>query len=348
MENGLKKYDSGWITLAKILVAILFSGLANKAAAVGAIPCPWDFATGTSTRTCEAQANQAAARGNPNLVISMEGLCSGPSAGAAATARATARASGTGATVLNYSWLGGRSAAKCAEIWKNKFGKNLRLSFIGHSFGGGPGRKTAIDEMRARGVTVTNLIMFDPREAEDLRCGEGGGPKYRRPSNVAKVLNFYQCDNGLPGRTFIQEGNGRIYNHRIDGGPNSSHISLPGNATARRIITEQLALTAGRSAPMQLADNNTASRDTRNALERLFGVNPGAAAADPVKDSGGKVRAPTAYTGGSGRKPQVVRYNDEYWANNPKADKAAKCFRFGRAYDCTYREASEQNYDAYR
>ncbi len=332
-----------WQAYLKALIYVALLSLGELA-----LSCPWDLIPGTSSGTCEAAASRAAASNNPNLVISMEGLCSGPNAGAAAAARATAGASGIGAPVMSYSWLGGAQATRCAEIWKNKFGDKLRLTFIGHSFGGGPGRRSAVDAMARKNIHIQNLVMFDPREAYDVRCGEGGGPKYEVPGNVTNVLNFYQCDAGLPGRTFVcprKDPNCSrhwVKNKLIDGGPNSSHISLPGNRQARLMITDLLRRTSRSAAPMQqLAGENfsqpAAGGQFNEMLQRIFGVT-----------SGSSEVAQGATQNSAPRRSPASRRNDAYWSSNPKADKAAKCFRFGASYDCTYREASEQaNNDAY-
>lgn len=179
---------------------------------------------------CEKAAKAAAKAGVHHLVLSMEGLMGGTDGRAASYARSILGDSGEIAQVMPFSWTQSSSAASCAKIWKQIHGKNLRLTFIGHSFGGGRGGMSAVKKMSQAGIVIQDLIVFDGRIGNELRCGQNGGQQFQRPSNVERVTNFFQC-GGMPGRTFTEE-TGRVANYELTG---SSHINLPSHPDARDV-----------------------------------------------------------------------------------------------------------------
>jgi pimeloyl-ACP methyl ester carboxylesterase len=199
-------------------------------------PSPAKAFFGASAQTkCKEQAQQAASQGNHSLIITMEGLFGGRNGRAAAFARRALGRAGKSATVMPYSHTQSSAAAECAAIWKSIHGNRLKVTFVGHSFGGGRGAFPTLEKMAEKGIRVQDLVVFDGRTGSEMVCGELGGPKFTRPPNVDYVTNFYQCGAGLPGRTFVEDG--RVRNHRLPEGF-GAHVNLPSNSFALDVVSD--------------------------------------------------------------------------------------------------------------
>jgi hypothetical protein len=185
-----------------------------------------------SAKQCLQDAKQAQASGSSQLVITMEGLMGGFDGRAAKLARTSLSKSGLDANVAAFSHLNSSLAAQCANAWKKVHGDKLRITFIGHSFGGGLGAMPALKEMAGYGITVQNLVILDGRTGSEVVCGANGGPTFEKPENVEKVISFCQC-GFMPGRSF--EPGENVENITVYG---TSHINLPGSKVAKDRVTE--------------------------------------------------------------------------------------------------------------
>lgn len=253
--------------------------------------------------SCSDQAQAAFARGEHHLVISMEGLLGGFDGRAARYARQTLADAGREGTVVPFSHIQSSSAARCAAAWKAVHGNSLRVTFVGHSFGGGLGAFPAIEAMGRSGITIQNLIVFDGRMGNEMVCGAFGGPTFRRPANVEHVTNFYQCGAGLPGRTFVEDGH--VDNIRLPAAM-FGHVNLPSNRYARGVGANLFA-------------------------RRVPALNP---TYTPVAATP-KYRAPS-------RIPATRASISPRYIPRNKDNQPAKCFRFGATIPCTYKQATEE------
>ncbi len=262
----------------------------------------------TSTSACRKAALEANARGEHHVAITMEGLGTGFNGFAAAYARRAMRSAGLDSPVMHYSHIQPIAAARCAAEWKAIHGDALRVTFVGHSLGGGAGALRAIRQMDQLGVDVQDLIVFDGRIGHEVVCGDYG-PKFHRPPNVAFVTNFYQCGAGLPGRTFVEDG--YVRNIRLSAGI-GAHVLLPTTNLSHQVGAD---LFARRQYPSGF------SMPTREiaAVERV-------------------AAAPSVPRAAPARRRTVLNYHPS------KANKPAKCFRHGATIPCTYQQASEESY----
>ena len=92
---------------------------------------------------------------------------------------------------------GWRKAAECAAAWQSVLGNRVEISVFGHSFGGGMGAIPAAQRMKARGLNVKNLVVYDPREWDSRRGIMKDKARYSALSGVNTVN--YRQDGGLPG-----------------------------------------------------------------------------------------------------------------------------------------------------
>lgn len=174
-----------------------------------------------------------------HLIITMEGLMGGVDGRAAAMARRSVAAASSGATVVPFSYTQVAQAAACAEVWKRLYGERLKITFVGHSFGGGRGALPLMNSLAAKGIQVNEMVILDGRVCdqnsgimcrEENACANDGGRVLTRPPNVGRVFNFYQCGGGLQGRKFREDG--RVQNIQV----NSSHIGMPRHEYPNRFL----------------------------------------------------------------------------------------------------------------
>lgn len=176
---------------------------------------------------------------NTHLVVTIEGL-GGRLLGSPAQSLAKNLQAGNGSANISFSnegtWATGPDhIAKCVAEWK-KANPNGKISIMGHSLGGGHANRVA-DEIGKLGFNVSNMIIFDGREGNELLCGKSAGAKYQKPANVERVANFYQC-GWMPGNTYAEgPGVSNIHVSDIDG---ATHVSMVGHPEVRRRVEQIL------------------------------------------------------------------------------------------------------------
>jgi hypothetical protein len=164
----------------------------------------------------ESQACNISNRGNSNhLVVTIEGL-GGRLLGSQAQRTATAL-NRSNYSILSCAQDTDSELSIASQIVNYKRNNpNARITVMGHSLGGGD----SVRLLERAGVKIDDLVVWDGRNGSELRCGAGNGPKYRRPKNVTRVTNFYQC-GFMPGRRFQAES--CVRNVQMSAG----HVSLP-------------------------------------------------------------------------------------------------------------------------
>lgn len=194
------------------------------------------FTTTAASNTCNATAERATQK---HLIITMEGLFSGSNGRAASLARQAVGRASSGAGVVPFAWTQSDAAAQCAAYWKKLYGSSLKVTFVGHSFGGGKGAFPLMNKLASLGIRVNHMVVLDGRVCDgqsgamckaESSCANQGGRVFNRPANVDRVINFYQCGGGLHGRKF-REGPG-VVNMQLNG----SHIGLPRDPSAMNHI----------------------------------------------------------------------------------------------------------------
>lgn len=194
---------------------------------------------------------------------------------------------------------------------------NMKISIIGHSCGG----VTAVNlaqQLSNAGITVENVLTVDPRCRHSLyTCADNmSSAAFSRPSRVRQFVNFYQCGGGLAGQRVAGACNNRI---------SSSHTFMPSNSQVRQTA---YAMLSG-----QTINTSTCSATQEVPTEQAS--TPTTPATNPVSS----VVSAFAPATSERRAPR------DRWSEHPKANRPAKCFRFGRSYDCTWAEASRQSYE---
>ncbi|MCJ8276966.1 MAG: hypothetical protein HRT44_11760 [Bdellovibrionales bacterium] len=125
----------------------------------------------------ESQACRFSSRGNSNhLVVTIEGLI-GRSLGSQAQRNADSLNRGN-YTVLSCAQDTDSELSIASQILNyRRSNPNARLTVMGHSLGGGD----AVRLLGRAGVTIDDLVVWDGRNGSEVTCGNGRGPKYRRP-----------------------------------------------------------------------------------------------------------------------------------------------------------------------
>lgn len=209
---------------------------------------------------CRNAALDAAAKGQSHLVITMEGLMGGVQGRAYRLARDIRLQQGGAYSIEAYSHVNGPSSgAQCAAIWKEIHGKNLRITVVGHSLGGGRAAMQLADRLAKQGITIDDLMILDGRTGQEITCGAGAGPKYQKPTNVVRATAIYQC-GFMPGRTF-EDGPG-VTNIQADAGP-LAHINLPGTSVAQNALSSIL----GRSSYREFSEPTVATEESPAVVE---------------------------------------------------------------------------------
>ncbi len=185
---------------------------------------------------CAAQAKDAKAQNSHHLIITMEGLMGGVKGRAYTLAKNSNEQLGTGATIKAYSHVAGPSLArKCIAAWKAVHGSQLRLTLVGHSFGGNAVMRLA-ENLKADNTTVDDMLLIDGRNgAESFGC-RSRGLSYQKPTNVQRATAVFQ--NGcLAGRS-LASGPG-VSNINESAGA-FAHVNLPSSAGAVQTMTSIL------------------------------------------------------------------------------------------------------------
>ncbi len=149
--------------------------------------------TAHAASSCRSEALDARDKGVHHLVVSFEGLAS---YFAGFTRRGLIRPLQTkyGATFVseNFSWGSSQKAENCIRDWKVVHGPDLKLSIIGHSFGGGIAVFELLREIKD--IDVANVITIDPRSWTTDRNYRRLGTMdlFTQPANVEEFSNFYQ------------------------------------------------------------------------------------------------------------------------------------------------------------
>lgn len=181
-----------------------------------------------ASANCLSQAQSAKSRGQNHLVITMEGLMGGIQGRAYQLAKTTNERNGSQATINAYSHAGGPSAAlSCILQWKNTLGSQLRLTVVGHSFGGNAALRLA-DSLADKNIAINDLLVIDGRDGSESFGCRTLGKHYIKPLNVDRATAVYQ--NGCMAGRFFANGEG-VTNIRESSGP-LAHLNLPSSSGA--------------------------------------------------------------------------------------------------------------------
>lgn len=188
--------------------------------------------TVTSAASCRSDAITARERGVHHLVISFEGLASYFAGFVRKGLIAPlARAHGDEFFSMNYAYTSSAKAAACVREWKSVQGSHLRVTVIGHSFGGGIAVPAFLSA--ARDIDFETVITLDPRSwsADANAARTKSLDQFAAPANVRRFFNFYQR-GGMPGYRVLG-----AENYQIQG---TTHTALPRNSTVIRAVDDLL------------------------------------------------------------------------------------------------------------
>lgn len=187
------------------------------------------FLASASAADYTSAANKAKAKGITNLVVSIEGLMSKPLGfvrnGLVKYLKEKAQ---TQFASHNFGDNERFEVNKCIKTYRKVIGESLRVTIIGHSFGGGITTFKVLEKIE--GIPVANVVTLDPRSWDgDIQYRiRKSDVIYKRPGNVeiTNFLNFFQT--------------GMMRGYQVKGARNvkikAMHVAVPKNDQVRKAV----------------------------------------------------------------------------------------------------------------
>lgn len=191
------------------------------------------FTTSTAAQAdCRDEALAASRKGIHHLVVSFEGLASYSAGFVRKGLIAPLIAAHPGRFVsANFAYTSVTRAELCIREWSSVHGQSLRLTIIGHSFGGGIATFRLFKLIPD--LYISEAVTLDPRSwTSDSNLRKTRSlEQFARPVNVGQFLNFYQR-GGMPG-------------YRVEGAENFEltgvrHTRVPRHEAVRAALTDLL------------------------------------------------------------------------------------------------------------
>lgn len=162
-----------------------------------------------------------------------------------------------------------QQAHQCLMKFKRVFGSRLKVSVLGHSFGGSYGVMNFLKAAERSGVFIDQVVTMDARTHHDDRATFGKSApdpsmyRYSKPANVGRFVNLYQC-SGLRG--YLVKGA-----TNINTCGSASHMSIVSHGRAQSAIHSAL---YGNSATArvraQKAEDEASVSTTVGTTRRVF------------------------------------------------------------------------------
>lgn len=218
-----------------------------------------------------------------HLIVTVEGLM-GRVAGSQAQSLALSVGRPLGMGNMSFSntdlWTRGSGyVAECVAKWKSERGPGAKVTLMGHSLGGGHVNRIA-EKLGQRNIQVKDMIVFDGRNGHELACGGQTGAVFRKPANVQRVTNFYQC-GWMPGNTYADAPG--VANIHVSDRGDWTHVVMPNDPEVRRRV--QLLLADGTQDTTAFTGTfNQMGMGATNPLTGLPGLAGTGLAAQKLKD----------------------------------------------------------------